>query len=539
MVNNMNSEDDNSCIISNIITNVTTCKHESFINKNDKEAATTTATTTTVTDVTAAVAAETKTKTKTNNNNNNNNNIQKKKVSFSYSDITDIDDDDLATTAAAAAAAAAAAPEQMSIKDLNNWSFSSMGSNNNSNSNNNNSNSKIKLKKGMINSNKSSNKIKSSVTASSATYDDDVMIKDLNEWVGVTKATSNSVTGVLLCSMIERVAKDGKFSDKEELSVMASLACQQSLFGYLIVMDCLFLSMFLPLLVEDTLIWKGGGEDNNNVNGNGNSNDDNDYFSSYSDISLSTFNVIKILYEINVSFVFFSCCVHVMVCGLFLGLSSYLMDARSVLWMLVHCHGNFIFINDAMFPIFIGVIMTGMLGSVLRIGVVQSVPAIIFATLAVVSSIGYFNKIIRPLFFLLSTTGDGTWIANEEVDETLGRNTTKVLKKLLKSNNRNNTRSSMINIFDRIDADGDGNGEVSLDTLRNGIGKTSIMLTDYELKALFQAVDKDGDGVISRKEWETLVNEETALDCSIPFANTAAAYANTTTSTEYETEEIS
>jgi hypothetical protein len=534
MVNNMNSEDDNSCIISNIITNVTTCKHESFINKNDKEAATTTATTTTVTDVTAAVAAETK--TKTNNNNNNNNNIQKKKVSFSYSDITDIDDDDLATTAAAAAAAAAAAPEQMSIKDLNNWSFSSMGSNNNSNSNNNNSNSKIKLKKGMINSNKSSNKIKSSVTASSATYDDDVMIKDLNEWVGVTKATSNSVTGVLLCSMIERVAKDGKFSDKEELSVMASLACQQSLFGYLIVMDCLFLSMFLPLLVEDTLVWEG----DNNGDGVQQHNDDGVASDiSNSDISLLTWNIIKILYEINVSFVFFSCCVHVMVCGLFLGLSSYLMDARSVLWMLVHCHGNFIFINDAMFPIFIGVIMTGMLGSVLRIGVVQSVPAIIFATLAVVSSIGYFNKIIRPLFFLLSTTGDGTWIANEEVDETLGRNTTKVLKKLLKSNNRNNTRSSMINIFDRIDADGDGNGEVSLDTLRNGIGKTSIMLTDYELKALFQAVDKDGDGVISRKEWETLVNEETALDCSIPFANTAAAYANTTTSTEYETEEIS
>ena len=40
--------------------------------------------------------------------------------------------------------------------------------------------------------------------------------------------------------MIERVAIDGKFSEKEAESVMTSLSCQQSLFGYLIVMDCLF-----------------------------------------------------------------------------------------------------------------------------------------------------------------------------------------------------------------------------------------------------------------------------------------------------------
>ena len=77
----------------------------------------------------------------------------------------------------------------------------------------------------------------------------------------------------------------------------------------------------------------------------------------------------------------------------------------------------------------------------------------------------------------------------------------------------------MINVFDRIAAgNGDGNGginggngnngEVDLDTLRNGIGKTSVMLTDYEMKALFMAVDKDGDGVITRDEWEIMVNKE-------------------------------
>jgi hypothetical protein len=312
--------------------------------------------------------------------------------------------------------------------------------------------------------------------------------------------------------MIERVAIDGKFSEKEAESVMTSLSCQQSLFGYLIVMDCLFLSMFLPLLVEDTLLWRGDSED---YDGGG----DNNLDYHYDGISQTTFYVIKILYEINVSFVFFSCCVHVMICGLFLGLSSYLMDAKSVLWMLVHCHDNFVFINSAMFPIFIGVILTGMLGCILRLGTVRAIPAIVFATTAIVVSITYFNKVIRPLFFLLGTTSDGTWIANEEVDETLGRNTKKVLKKLAKSNDRNYSRTSMINVFDRIAAgNGDGNGginggngsdgEVDLDTLRNGIGKTSVMLTDYEMKALFMAVDKDGDGVITRDEWEIMVNKE-------------------------------
>jgi Ca2+-binding EF-hand superfamily protein len=325
--------------------------------------------------------------------------------------------------------------------------------------------------------------------------------------------------------MIERVAKDGKFSEKEAKSVMTCLSCQQSLFGYLIVMDCLFLSMFLPLLVEDTLVWEGdnNGDGVQQHNDNGVASD-----ISHSDISLLTWNIIKILYEINVSFVFFSCCVHVMICGLFLGLSSYLMDAKSVLWMLVHCHSNFVFINNTMFPIFVGVIMTGMLGTVLRLGVVRAIPAIIFATLAIVLSISYYNKIIRPLFFLLGTTGDGTWIANEEVDETLGRNTKKVLKKLLKSNNRNYSRSSMINVFDRIAAGSDGadgnananaNGEggLDIDALRNGIGKTSVMLTDYEMKALFQAVDKDGDGVITRDEWEEMVNEEADYNASKDF----------------------
>ncbi|OEU23384.1 hypothetical protein FRACYDRAFT_233556 [Fragilariopsis cylindrus CCMP1102] len=335
------------------------------------------------------------------------------------------------------------------------------------------SNSKSKREKEMKKEAQRSNSKKKN----KATYDNDVMLKDLNEWVGKTKQSCSSVTGVLLCSMIERVAIDGKFSEKEAESVMTSLKCQQSLFGYLIVMDCLFLSMFLPLLVEDTLLWQGDGEDYDGDNNNL------DYH--YDGISQTTFYVIKILYEINVSFVFFSCCVHVMICGLFLGLSSYLMDAKSVLWMLVHCHDNFVFINSAMFPIFIGVILTGMLGCILRLG----------------------------------TTSDGTWIANEEVDETLGRNTKKVLKKLAKSNDRNYSRTSMINVFDRIaagngngnggDDGGDGNnGEVDLDTLRNGIGKTSVMLTDYEMKALFMAVDKDGDGVITRDEWEIMVNKE-------------------------------
>jgi Ca2+-binding EF-hand superfamily protein len=318
--------------------------------------------------------------------------------------------------------------------------------------------------------------------------------------------------------MIEGVAKDGIFTEKEAESVMQCLKCQQSLFGYLIVMDCLFLSMFLPLLVEDTLEFKGPADP-----------DATDVTHAMStDISYEAWTAIKIAYEVIVSFVFFSCCVHVMICGLFLGLSSYLMDAKSVLWMLVHCHSNFVFINSAMFPIFIGVILTGMLACILRLGIVCGTPAIIFASLALILSITYFNRMIRPLFFLLGTTSDGTWIANEEVDETLGRNTKRVLKKLLKSNNRNYSQTSMNNLYDRIAAGANGNGKVKnrdgqeevgvdLDTLRSGIGRTSVMLTDYELKALFMAVDKDGDGVITRDEWAKMVNEEIEYNASSDF----------------------
>merc|ERR1711957_685274 len=77
-----------------------------------------------------------------------------------------------------------------------------------------------------------------------------------------------------------------------------------------------------------------------------------------------------------------------------------------------------------------------------------------------------------------------------------------VLKKLDTSDG-DLTKEKLIQIFDDIDADGDGSGDIDLDELVFGLKKANVVMKDYEMKTLFRAADEDGDGIITREEWES------------------------------------
>lgn len=82
----------------------------------------------------------------------------------------------------------------------------------------------------------------------------------------------------------------------------------------------------------------------------------------------------------------------------------------------------------------------------------------------------------------------------------------KVLKKL-DTGDGDLTKEKLMEIFDRIDQDGDNSGDIDAEELMFGLKKAEIKMKDYEMKTLFRAADDDGDGVITRKEWEELADK--------------------------------
>lgn len=80
----------------------------------------------------------------------------------------------------------------------------------------------------------------------------------------------------------------------------------------------------------------------------------------------------------------------------------------------------------------------------------------------------------------------------------------KVMRKLSNENGEL-TQELMIEIYDKIDRD--INGEIDADELRDGLRLNKVKMTDYEIKILFRAADEDGNGLIDRKEWSDLVKK--------------------------------
>ena len=172
-----------------------------------------------VTAVTTAVSASDVTETEANNTKNTNNPAPtykppiKKKVSYS----SDVDGN---TTQASSDFLSASDVEVSSLNNsyssiLRGWGGGGDGRNNNNNNNNNKDNSDFNSSSGSllassisnltasmrgISNSKSKREMKKEAQRSNskkrnkATYDNDVMLKDLNEWVGKTKQSCNSVT---------------------------------------------------------------------------------------------------------------------------------------------------------------------------------------------------------------------------------------------------------------------------------------------------------------------------------------------------------
>jgi len=81
-----------------------------------------------------------------------------------------------------------------------------------------------------------------------------------------------------------------------------------------------------------------------------------------------------------------------------------------------------------------------------------------------------------------------------------------VLKKL-DTGDGDLTKEKLMQIFDNIDADGDGSGDLDCDELIFGLKKAGVKMRPYEMNALFRAADDDGDGMVTRDEWRALAEK--------------------------------
>jgi hypothetical protein len=82
----------------------------------------------------------------------------------------------------------------------------------------------------------------------------------------------------------------------------------------------------------------------------------------------------------------------------------------------------------------------------------------------------------------------------------------KVLKKL-NTGDGDLTRNTLMDIFDQIDAEGNSNGVIEADELRDGLRRAKVQMSYYETKTLLRAADENGDGVVDRTEWEKLAKK--------------------------------
>jgi len=81
-----------------------------------------------------------------------------------------------------------------------------------------------------------------------------------------------------------------------------------------------------------------------------------------------------------------------------------------------------------------------------------------------------------------------------------------VLKKL-DTGDGDLTKEKLMQIFDDIDADGDGSGDLDCDELIFGLKKANVVMRTYEMNALFRAADENGDGSVTRDEWQALADK--------------------------------
>lgn len=81
-----------------------------------------------------------------------------------------------------------------------------------------------------------------------------------------------------------------------------------------------------------------------------------------------------------------------------------------------------------------------------------------------------------------------------------------VLKKLNTSEG-DLTKEKLMQIFDDIDTDGDGSGDLDCEELIFGLKKAGVVMRAYEMNALFRAADDDGDGTVTRDEWRALADK--------------------------------
>lgn len=122
------------------------------------------------------------------------------------------------------------------------------------------------------------------------------------------------------------------------------------------------------------------------------------------------------------------------------------------------------------------------------------------ATLIFSAVVFYLNGLVLVVYLVM-------YVGVSFTDALLGSWKWKGVLKKLDNSDGDLTKEKLMNIFDKIDRDGDGNGEIDLDELAFGLKKANVRMKPHEMDRLFRAADENGDGAITREEWRSLADK--------------------------------
>ncbi|CAJ1966369.1 unnamed protein product [Cylindrotheca closterium] len=203
------------------------------------------------------------------------------------------------------------------------------------------------------------------------------VLRDLKIWAAETKKTSRTATGKGIARLVEKIVADGRVSKEDESIILYTIEAQRGWWSSMIVMDTLILAIFAALLIYEQPAAKADPEL----------------------FSAQTREILIFIYNTCIALTFYGALTQLFVILLLFALTSYTFEVKAVLFFFVNCHSLLVALNSyGMAFILPGMTISPVIGQILHVGFVYSIPSIILSIASMIMVSYIYLVYIEPVF---------------------------------------------------------------------------------------------------------------------------------------------